>query len=50
MSATGRTTSTATKSTHAVTYNDLEEDDTTGHTSHSSIAWICHVCDCVNYS
>ena len=35
---------------HTATYSDLGEDDSTGHTGHSSVAWICHVSDSVNYS
>ena len=31
-------------------YSDLVEDDITGHTGHSSVAWICHDCDGINYS
>ena len=52
MSATGGTTSTATTSgpnIHTVTYSHLGEDDSTGHTGHSHVAWICHACDGVNY-
>ena len=35
---------------HTITYSDLGEDDSTGHTGHSSVTWICHACDRVKYS
>ena len=33
-----------------MTCSDLTEDGSTGHTDHSSVAWICHACDCISYS